>query len=94
MQQAAHSGAPVIRPVWWRAPTAERALVCADEFLLGDTLLVAPVVNPGQRARDVYLPPGQWQSPAGQMITGPTVLENVAAPLDTLLIYQTVLHSQ
>ena len=31
----------------------------SDQFLLGSSLLVAPVLREGQRARDVYLPPTQ-----------------------------------
>lgn len=88
MQQAAQTGKPVIRPVWWLAPQDERALACDDEFLVGDGLLVAPVVQPGQRARDVYLPPGQWQDTAGQALTGPAVLPGTHAPLDRLLVYE------
>ncbi|MBX7191126.1 MAG: hypothetical protein K1X94_03660 [Sandaracinaceae bacterium] len=32
----------------------------SDEYLIGDTLLVAPVLNEGQTSREVYLPPGTW----------------------------------
>ena len=32
----------------------------SDEFMIGETLLVAPVVTNGARTRDVYLPPGTW----------------------------------
>ena len=90
MQQATQSGEPVIRPVWWLAPDDERAQVCDDEFLLGADVLVAPVVQPGQRAREVYLPRGRWQDRAGQAITGPTVLPSAPAPLDSLLVYERV----
>ena len=91
MRQAAQSGEPVIRPVWWLAPDDERALICDDEFLLGDGVLVAPVLEPRQRARDVYLPRGHWQDARkGQTVAGPLVLSNVPAPLDTCLVYQRV----
>jgi alpha-glucosidase (family GH31 glycosyl hydrolase) len=88
MHEAAQSGEPIIRPVWWLAHNDERAQLCDDEFLLGDDMLVAPVVQPGQRARNVYLPRGKWrEAHTGPAITGPAVLPNVPAPLDTLLVY-------
>jgi alpha-glucosidase (family GH31 glycosyl hydrolase) len=89
LHAAAESGEPVIRPVWWLSPDDERAQVCHDEFLLGDSLLVAPLMQPGRRARDVYLPPGEWRERrGGETIAGPTVLSDVSAPLDTLLVYE------
>jgi alpha-glucosidase (family GH31 glycosyl hydrolase) len=91
MQQAASSGDPIIRPVWWLASDDERAQVCDDEFLLSDDVLVAPVVRPRQRARDVCLPNGQWQDVnTGQVFSGPAVLTSVPAPLDTLLVYNRI----
>lgn len=89
MQGAVKTGDPVIRPVWWAAAEDERALICDDEYLVGDDLLVAPVVEPGQRTRDVYLPHGTWRErqTAKAFVDGPTVLSAVPAPLDTLLVY-------
>jgi alpha-glucosidase len=61
--QCAQSGLPIIRPLWMADP-ADMALrtveVAADEFLLGDNLLVAPVLDKGVTKRDVYLPRGKW----------------------------------
>jgi alpha-glucosidase (family GH31 glycosyl hydrolase) len=91
MRQAAQTGEPVIRPVWWLSPDDERAQVCDDEFLLGDADLIAPVVQPGQRSRDVYVPHGWWQDAnTERVVNGPMVLANVPAPLDTLLRYTRV----
>jgi alpha-glucosidase len=60
-------------------------LDCDDQFLIGNELLVAPVVQKGQRARDIYLPPGVWQDHwTGKIYEGPTVLHNHLAPLDQL----------
>jgi alpha-glucosidase (family GH31 glycosyl hydrolase) len=89
-QEAARSGQPIIRPVWWSTPAAgdERALLCDDEFLLGDNVLVAPVVHQGQRARDIYLPPGAWRDHwTDQVVEGPSELKDYPAPLDVLPIF-------
>jgi len=88
-EEAARTGEPIIRPVFWLAPHDERALRCDDEFLLGDDVLVAPVVEAGQRARDIYLPPGVWRDHwTGQVVEGPIVLSDHPAPLETLPIFQ------
>ena len=47
---------PVIRPLWSLDPVDVVAASVGDEFLIGDEILVAPVLREGARARDVYLP--------------------------------------
>ncbi|MFI5803851.1 TIM-barrel domain-containing protein [Streptomyces sp. NPDC051561] len=66
------TGAPYVRPVWWGA-TGDRALRdCEDAFLLGDALLVAPVLEPGVDRRAVRLPRGRWYDTAsGEAFEGP-----------------------
>ena len=54
------TGHPIIHPLWWLDPYSESALTCEDEFLVGDQILVAPVVDQGARQRNIYLPPGSW----------------------------------
>ena len=54
------TGLPIIRPVWLAAHTDRKALSRDDEFLFGDGLLVAPVLQPGAKQRAVYLPAGKW----------------------------------
>jgi len=82
------TGEPIIRPVFWMAPHDRRALVCDDQFLVGDSLLVAPVLYKGKRERDIYLPPGTWQDYwNGRLYTGPMVLEKYPVPLDILPIF-------
>src|SRR5690606_7657011 len=45
---------------------------CEDAFLLGDALLVAPVLEEGARERTVRLPPGRWYDTAsGTPYDGP-----------------------
>ncbi len=58
--QHTRNGSPVIRPIFWNALTDSLALTTDDEFILGDHLLVAPVVAPNQSSRAVYLPAGRW----------------------------------
>jgi alpha-glucosidase len=51
------------------------------EYLLGDELLVAPIVDEGATSRPVYLPAGRWYDVrTGEALVGPTVVEAAAAP--------------
>ncbi|MGW7287617.1 glycoside hydrolase family 31 protein [Streptomyces sp. NPDC054847] len=66
------TGAPYVRPLWWRS-AGDRALRdCEDAFLLGDSLLVAPVLEPGADRRAVRLPRGRWyDTGSGRPYEGP-----------------------
>ncbi|MFH9554267.1 TIM-barrel domain-containing protein [Streptomyces sp. NPDC017435] len=61
---ARRTGAPYVRPVWWAAPGNRVLRDCEDAFLLGDSLLVAPVFGPGLDRRSVQLPRGRWYDTA------------------------------
>ncbi len=77
-REAHETGAPYVRPLAWREP-ALRAV--NDEFLLGDQILVAPVLKPGVTLRQVTLPKGIWYDAAsGSRIDGGRTI-TVSAPL-------------
>lgn len=60
-REAVSTGAPIVRPLWWIAPNDTNAQTIDNEFLVGNDLLVAPVVEHGATARDIYLPAGRWR---------------------------------
>ncbi|MFI5619030.1 glycoside hydrolase family 31 protein [Streptomyces sp. NPDC051567] len=71
-QLARSTGAPYVRPLWWGAPEDRALRDCGDAFLLGDALLVAPVLEPGADRRAVRLPRGRWYDTAtGVAYEGP-----------------------
>ncbi|MFI2781510.1 glycoside hydrolase family 31 protein [Streptomyces sp. ALB3] len=80
-QLARLTGAPYVRPVWWGASGDRELRDCEDAFLLGDALLVAPVLEEGADRRTVRLPRGRWYDTAtGQAYEGPARVV-VDAPL-------------
>ncbi len=90
-QKAAKTGEPILQPVFFLNPHDPAALACDDQFLVGDRLMVAPVLEKGKRKRDVYLPPGTWRDHwTGERYTGSHVLKNYPAPLDLLPIFHRV----
>ena len=53
--------------------------------MLGDDVLVAPVLDLGVIRRDIYLPQGQWRDQnQGNVFQGPTWLKDHPADLYTL----------
>lgn len=62
MRESHESGSPMIRPMFWHYPDDDRSYRRAfqHQFMVGDALLVAPVLDQGQRRQEVFLPPGRW----------------------------------
>jgi alpha-glucosidase len=58
--ESSRTGAPVQRPLVFDHQDDATVLDVDDEYLLGRDLLVAPVMEPGMTARQVYLPEGGW----------------------------------
>lgn len=84
---ARRTGAPYVRPVWWSAPEDRALRDCEDAFLLGDSLLVAPVLEPGADGRAVRLPYGRWyDTESGQAHEGPGQVL-VDAPLSRVPVF-------
>jgi len=93
------AGWPIIRPLWWLAPTDDVALRCDSQFLLGDRLLVAPVLDQGARSRDIYLPGGpsiRWkdyfasESNIAEVLPGGTWIRNKSVELDQIAVFMHV----
>jgi alpha-glucosidase len=79
--EARRTGAPYVRPLWWNEPGDRDLRGVGDAFLLGDALLVAPVLDPGVVRRPVRLPAGRWYDrDTGEVFEGPGRV-TVDAPL-------------
>ncbi|XP_071493043.1 myogenesis-regulating glycosidase-like [Diadema antillarum] len=81
-------GKPLIRPLWWIAPDDPETFTVDSQFLVGDDLLVAPILEDRGRSRDVYLPAGQWVDEThGVTVDGGKWLESVSCELHEVLYY-------
>ncbi len=88
MATAHREGQPVMRGLFHDFPADSRAWDVADQYLLGPDLLVAPVLEPGARSREVYLPAGaRWTDAAtGQEHDGGGWV-TAQAPLDVVPVF-------
>jgi alpha-D-xyloside xylohydrolase len=57
--EAHQTGAPIVRHLIWTFPNDKTAVQTDDEYTLGSSLLVAPVIT-SENSRKVYLPQGRW----------------------------------
>ena len=57
---ASRSGLPVMRPLFMEYPEDKNTVNLADQFMLGDNVIVAPIIQPSATHRVVYLPEGEW----------------------------------
>ncbi|MHB8901561.1 MAG: glycoside hydrolase family 31 protein [Thermoguttaceae bacterium] len=81
----AASGEPIVRPLAYVFPEGGYENV-KDQFLMGDDLLVAPMVTKGV-SRTVLIPPGSWKADDGTLIAGP-VQKTFDVPLARLLYFE------
>lgn len=59
-RRAIGAGEPLMRPLFFDAPAASEAFTHPYQWMLGDELLVAPVVDEGADAVRAWLPEGEW----------------------------------
>ncbi|MEA2247270.1 MAG: alpha-glucosidase, partial [Solirubrobacteraceae bacterium] len=85
--RASETGAPVQRPLVFDHQYDATVRDLDDEYLFGPDLLVAPVVEAGTTARQVYLPPGDWYDwHTGEFAGGSRYLI-AATPMDRIPMY-------
>jgi alpha-glucosidase len=86
--EAAHDGTPIMRPLFWEFPDDPHGYAVDDQFLLGPSLLVAPVIKPGATQRAVYLPAGaDWYEFGTDRLHSGGQFVTADAPLDKIPLY-------
>ncbi len=89
VRSACLTGVPAFRALWIDYPKDPMAHIsdwAETEYLFGDNILVAPVLNRGNRKRKVYLPRGNWYSFEGELFEGGQI-HDISVPLDELPVF-------
>ena len=87
-KEAALTGEPIVRHLEYVFPHQGYAAI-KDQFMLGNNIMVAPMVVKNKSNRDVIIPKGRWKSDDGKMIKGPAKI-SIPVPLDRLPYFQKV----
>jgi alpha-glucosidase len=74
--EISQNGQPFVRPLFWNEPQAAALWQIDDEFMLGESLLIAPLLEEGRPRRTITLPSGRWSSWwDDQIYSGPGEIE-------------------
>jgi alpha-glucosidase len=85
-RQSASTGEPIMRSLEYAFPHQGYERV-NDQFLLGDRLLVAPVVEKEAHNRTVMIPPGKWKGFDGKRYAGPAKV-TLPVAIDELCFFE------
>ena len=86
--ECGRTGIPMLRSMDFQYPGKGYELVL-DQFMMGDDLLVAPVVEGGVKTRKVVIPEGSWRADDGTVVSGPKTVE-VSTPLARLPYFERI----
>ncbi|MCA1576226.1 MAG: glycoside hydrolase family 31 protein [Acidobacteria bacterium] len=87
LEEAHRTGVPLFRPLLLNYQTDANTYNLDDQFMIGEDLLVAPIVKPDVTRRLVYLPAGTWYDYwTNKKHMGGTMI-SVEAPLETVPMF-------
>lgn len=85
---SSQSGLPLMRPLWLEFPQDVACRQNQYEYLFGEALLVAPVLEEGRRDWQVYLPGGEWRDLwTGDIYAGPC-MQTIMVPPNRIPVFQ------
>ena len=87
LEEAHRTGVPLFRPLVLNYQDDESTYNLDDEFMVGNDLLVAPILKPDQVRRRVYLPKGTWYDYWTSKTFRGNQTITVDAPLETVPIF-------
>ena len=71
-KNAARTGEPILRPLAYHHSGYEHVV---DQFMFGENILAAPVLDRQATSRRIILPPGTWTAADGTSHQGPVTID-------------------
>lgn len=88
MHEASSTGAPLLRTMFYEFPDDPHCWELEDQYMFGDQYLVAPILQSGQREREVYLPAGDWKNLSDNRIYDGKKTLRCDAPIDQIPVFE------
>lgn len=89
-KEASENGSPIIRTMFFEFPENSKCWEIEDQYMFGSKYLVAPIVNLGDREREVYLPEGIWKDiHTEEKYEGNTVIV-AKAPIEYIPVFEKI----
>lgn len=85
--EAYQTGTPVIRPLMMEYPKDENTYNLSDQFMVGNNVIIAPILQPSVQYRAVYLPEGNWVDYWTEVVFEGGKYHLIKADLNTLPIF-------
>lgn len=60
MDIASEKGYPIMRPMFFEYPDDEICYQTGEQYMFGDDIIFAPIVEQGQKVKRFYIPNGEW----------------------------------
>ena len=86
--EASENGSPLIRTMFYEFPDDPVCWELEEQYMFGADYLVAPILRLNQFERKVYLPTGWWRLTADDRVFKGAAWVTVAAPLETMPVFQ------
>ncbi len=82
-RKATEQGIPLMRSLYMEYPNDTKVYDIFDQYLFGEDMLVAPVIEEGKEERKVYIPEGKWVHLfTNEVVSGPCYRNDKATLMD------------
>ena len=87
LQITSDTGVPIMRPMFYDYPDDEQCYQLGEQYMFGDDIIFAPIVNQGETGKNVYLPEGNWVFARSREHYEGGRTYNMTAELDEIIVF-------